>query len=65
MSLSRLKVRGVFNCKVQFNISKFLEWIASKEIQKITMVICNADTKETLECWDFKLQLEKTKVPEG
>ncbi|XP_065342504.1 mitotic spindle assembly checkpoint protein MAD2A [Cloeon dipterum] len=35
------------------------EWIASKKIQKITMVICNADTKDVLECWDFKLQLEK------
>lgn len=29
------------------------------------MVICNADSKEVLECWDFKLQLEKTDIPEG
>lgn len=43
----------------------FSEWIASRVIQKISMVICNADTKEVLECWDFKLQLEKTDIPEG
>ncbi|XP_059469913.1 mitotic spindle assembly checkpoint protein MAD2A [Neocloeon triangulifer] len=41
------------------------EWIASRKIQKISMIICNADTKEVLECWDFKLQVEKNDIPEG
>ncbi|CAD7004583.1 unnamed protein product [Ceratitis capitata] len=35
-----------------------LEWLAKNMIEKISMVITNAHTKEVLECWDFKMQAE-------
>ncbi|KAH8390556.1 hypothetical protein KR215_005161 [Drosophila sulfurigaster] len=34
------------------------EWLAKNMINKISMVITNAHTKEVLECWDFKMQAE-------
>ncbi|XP_053953104.1 mitotic spindle assembly checkpoint protein MAD2A [Anastrepha ludens] len=34
------------------------EWLAKNMIEKISMVITNAHTKEVLECWDFKMQAE-------
>ncbi|XP_067613595.1 mitotic spindle assembly checkpoint protein MAD2A [Eurosta solidaginis] len=34
------------------------DWLAKNMIEKISMVITNAHTKEVLECWDFKMQAE-------
>ncbi|KAL7734821.1 hypothetical protein ACLKA6_011103 [Drosophila palustris] len=34
------------------------EWLSKNMINKISMVITNAHTKEVLECWDFKMQAE-------
>ncbi|XP_046807582.1 mitotic spindle assembly checkpoint protein MAD2A [Lucilia cuprina] len=34
------------------------EWLAKNMINKISMVITNAHTKEVLECWDFKMNAE-------
>ncbi|XP_017464902.1 PREDICTED: mitotic spindle assembly checkpoint protein MAD2A [Rhagoletis zephyria] len=34
------------------------EWLAKNMIEKISMIITNAHTKEVLECWDFKMQAE-------
>lgn len=39
------------------------EWIANNKIQKMALVISNAETKEVLERWDFKLQLEAEDKP--
>ncbi|XP_037937768.1 mitotic spindle assembly checkpoint protein MAD2A [Teleopsis dalmanni] len=38
------------------------EWLAKDLIEKISMIITNAHTKEVLECWDFKMQLDATNV---
>ncbi|GAB0099990.1 mad2 [Sergentomyia squamirostris] len=35
------------------------EWVAGNKVEKISMVITNAHTKETLECWDFKIQSDQ------
>ncbi|XP_059614583.1 mitotic spindle assembly checkpoint protein MAD2A [Phlebotomus argentipes] len=32
------------------------DWISQNKVEKISMVITNAHTKETLECWDFKIE---------
>ncbi|XP_014103762.2 mitotic spindle assembly checkpoint protein MAD2A [Bactrocera oleae] len=34
------------------------DWLAKNMIEKISMVITNAHTKEVLECWDFKMHAE-------
>ncbi|XP_017863738.1 PREDICTED: mitotic spindle assembly checkpoint protein MAD2A [Drosophila arizonae] len=34
------------------------EWLSKNMLNKISMVITNAHTKEVLECWDFKMQAE-------
>ncbi|TMW43626.1 hypothetical protein DOY81_011297 [Sarcophaga bullata] len=34
------------------------EWLAKNMINKVSMVITNAHTKEVLECWDFKMNAE-------
>ncbi|XP_064544763.1 mitotic spindle assembly checkpoint protein MAD2A [Drosophila montana] len=34
------------------------EWLSKNMINKISMVITNAHTKEVLECWDFKMHAE-------
>ncbi|XP_075162294.1 mitotic arrest deficient 2 [Haematobia irritans] len=34
------------------------EWLSKNMINKISMVITNAHTKEVLECWDFKMNAE-------
>ncbi|XP_017048520.1 mitotic spindle assembly checkpoint protein MAD2A [Drosophila ficusphila] len=39
-------------------LSQTEEWLAKNMINKISMVITNAHTKEVLECWDFKMQAE-------
>lgn len=39
------------------------DWLANNELEKISMIITNAHTKETLECWDFKLQSEPVEDP--
>jgi mitotic spindle assembly checkpoint protein MAD2 len=38
--------------------TQFSEWLAKNEIEKISMIITNANTKETIECWDFKVHSE-------
>lgn len=35
-----------------------LEWLMKKQIQKLSLVINNISTKETLERWDFKIEYE-------
>ncbi|XP_016955581.1 mitotic spindle assembly checkpoint protein MAD2A [Drosophila biarmipes] len=39
-------------------LSQTEEWLSKNMINKISMVITNAHTKEVLECWDFKMQAE-------
>ncbi|XP_005183961.1 mitotic spindle assembly checkpoint protein MAD2A [Musca domestica] len=34
------------------------EWLGKNMINKVSMVITNAHTKEVLECWDFKMNAE-------
>ncbi|XP_073838793.1 mitotic arrest deficient 2 [Musca autumnalis] len=34
------------------------EWLSKNMINKVSMVITNAHTKEVLECWDFKMNAE-------
>lgn len=31
-------------------------WMSRNELDKISLIIANVHTKETLECWDFKVQ---------
>ena len=42
----------------QFHHFVFAEWLAKNMINKVSMVITNAHTKEVLECWDFKMNAE-------
>ncbi|BFF98087.1 mitotic spindle assembly checkpoint protein MAD2A [Drosophila madeirensis] len=39
-------------------LSQTEEWLSKNMINKISMVITNAHSKEVLECWDFKMQAE-------
>lgn len=32
------------------------KWMARNELDKVSLIITNVHTKETLECWDFKVQ---------
>lgn len=34
------------------------DWLSRNELDKVSMVITNAHTKEVLECWDFNVQCE-------
>lgn len=34
------------------------EWLARNELDKVSLIITNAHTKEVLECWDFNVQSE-------
>lgn len=34
------------------------DWIGRNEVEKISLIIANVHTNETLECWDFKVQQE-------
>lgn len=34
------------------------EWLSRNELDKVSLIITNAHTKEVLECWDFKVQSE-------
>ena len=34
------------------------EWLLLKKVHKVTLVICNVNTKEVLEKWDFKVDYE-------
>jgi len=36
----------------------FSEWLVAKKIKKMSLVIKNIQTKETIECWDFNIQYE-------
>lgn len=36
------------------------DWLSRNELDKVSMVITNAHSKEILECWDFKVQCEPT-----
>lgn len=35
-----------------------LEWMAKNELEKVSLVITNAHSKEVLECWEFLVQNE-------
>lgn len=37
-----------------------IEWLSCNQLDKVSLVITNAHTKEVLECWDFKVQQEPT-----
>lgn len=34
------------------------DWMSKNALDKISLIITNVHTKETLECWDFKVQTE-------
>lgn len=34
------------------------EWLSRNELDKVSLIITNAHTKEVLECWDFNVQSE-------
>lgn len=35
------------------------EWMSKNELDKVSLVITNAHSKEVLECWEFQVQTEK------
>ena len=37
----------------------FVDWLAQNKVEKFSMVISNVNTKEVLECWDFKIDSER------
>lgn len=37
----------------------FSEWMSKNELDKVSLVITNAHSKEVLECWEFQVQTEK------
>ncbi|XP_053602944.1 mitotic spindle assembly checkpoint protein MAD2A [Plodia interpunctella] len=39
-------------------LSQSEEWIVSKKVRKLSLVIINVANKEVLECWDFNVQYE-------
>ncbi|PSN50993.1 Mitotic spindle assembly checkpoint protein MAD2A [Blattella germanica] len=39
-------------------LGQIQEWLVKKKLQKISLVISDANTKEVLERWDFKIQYE-------
>lgn len=36
----------------------FSEWLSKNELDKVSLVITNAHSKEVLECWEFQVQCE-------
>lgn len=41
-----------FNCV----FSESIEWLSKNELDKVSLVITNAHSKEVLECWEFQVQ---------
>ncbi|KAL5281166.1 mad2 family protein [Megaselia abdita] len=39
-------------------LSQTEQWLSKNLLNKVSMVITNAHTKEVLECWDFKVQAQ-------
>ena len=37
----------------------FTDWLAQNKVEKFSMVISNVNTKEVLECWDFRIDSER------
>lgn len=37
----------------------FTDWMSKNELDKVSLVITNAHSKEVLECWEFQVQTEK------
>lgn len=35
-----------------------IEWLAKNELDKVSLIITNAHSKEVLECWEFQMQSE-------
>lgn len=35
------------------------EWLSQRKIKKVSLVIKNLSTKETVECWDFNVEYER------
>ncbi|XP_055688639.1 mitotic spindle assembly checkpoint protein MAD2A [Lutzomyia longipalpis] len=44
-------------------LTKAQDWITENKVEKISLVIKNSHTAETLECWDFKIDNENENVP--
>lgn len=34
------------------------EWLLSKKVKKVSLIIANVQTKETMECWEFNIEYE-------
>ncbi|XP_013780640.1 mitotic spindle assembly checkpoint protein MAD2A-like [Limulus polyphemus] len=67
-SFTRLQKYGLTllvttNDKLQHYLSIVLkqlrEWLISKDVHRLVVVISNIDTKETLERWEFKIECDK------
>lgn len=41
------------------------EWLSKNELDKVSLVITNAHSKEVLECWEFQVQSEETSAQEN
>lgn len=37
-----------------------LEWLSKNQLDKVSLVITNAHSKEVLECWEFQVQNEES-----
>lgn len=44
---------------LQSVLSQIKDWLLNEKIQKMSLIISNTTTKETLERWDFKLEYEE------
>lgn len=47
---------------LNFNCS---EWLSKNELDKVSLVITNAHSKEVLECWEFQVQSEEANAQEN
>ena len=37
-------------------LTSISEWLSTNQVEKVSMIISNVQTKEVLECWDFKVE---------
>lgn len=44
--------------KFSFAFPLVTDWLSRNELDKVSMILTNANSKEILECWDFKVQCE-------
>lgn len=45
--------------KINIQQLLFTDWLAQNKVEKFSMVISNVNTKEVLECWDFRIDSER------